>query len=113
MAALHFHLPVAVSNIVDLMPHPGTDPAVVAALEAFARDIGQIPIHCKREYHGYMFNSIFGAMQRQALDLVIAGVASYEEIDRSWIAIFKMPIGPVGMFEQSAQSSGRLPPQLA
>ena len=70
MAALHFHLPVALSNVVDLMPHPGTDPTVVAALDAFAREIGQIPIHYKQEYHGYIFNSIFGAMQQQALDLV-------------------------------------------
>jgi hypothetical protein len=74
MAALHFHLPVALSNVVDLMPHPGTDLTVVAALDAFAREIGQIPIHYKQEYHGYIFNSIFGAMQQQALDLVIEGV---------------------------------------
>jgi 3-hydroxybutyryl-CoA dehydrogenase len=59
MAALHFHLPVATSNVVDLMPHPGTDPGVVAALDAFAREVGQVPIHYKREYHGYIFNSIF------------------------------------------------------
>ena len=79
-----------------LMPHPGTDLAVVAALDAFAREIGQVPIHYKREYHGYIFNSIFGAMRRQALDLVIEGVASVEDIDRSWMGIYKMTIGPFG-----------------
>jgi 3-hydroxybutyryl-CoA dehydrogenase len=100
LAALHFHLPVAVSNVVDLMPHPGTDPAVVAALDNFAREIGQVPIHYKQEYHGYIFNSIFGAMQRQALDLVIEGVASFEDVDRSWMGIFKMPIDPFGMFDR-------------
>jgi 3-hydroxybutyryl-CoA dehydrogenase len=100
MAALHFHLPVAISNVVDLMPHPGTDPGVVAAIDAFAREIGQVPIYYKREYHGYIFNSIFGAMQRQALDLVIQGVASFEDIDRSWMGIYKMQIGPFGMFDQ-------------
>jgi 3-hydroxybutyryl-CoA dehydrogenase len=100
LAALHFHLPVAVSNVVDLMPHPGTDPAVIAALDDFAREIGQVPIHYKQEFHGYIFNSIFGAMQRQALDLVIQGVASFEDIDRSWMGIFKMPIGPFGMFDR-------------
>jgi len=100
MAALHFHLPVATSNVVDLMPHPGTDPGVVAAIDAFAREIGQVPIHYKREYHGYIFNSIFGAMQRQALDLVIQGVTSFEDIDRSWMGIYRMPIGPFGMFDQ-------------
>jgi 3-hydroxyacyl-CoA dehydrogenase, C-terminal domain len=95
-----FHLPVALSNVVDLMPHPGTDPAVVAALDAFAREIGQIPPHYKQEYHGYIFNSIFGAIQRQALDLVIEGVASFEDVDRSWMGIFKMPVGPFWMYDQ-------------
>ena len=73
---------------------------VLAALDAFAREIGQIPIHYKQEYHGYIFNSIFVAMQRQALDLVIEGVASFEDIDRSWMGIVKMPIGPFGIFDQ-------------
>ena len=99
LAALHFHLPVATSNVVDLMPHPGTEPGVVASLDAFARKIGQIPIHYEREHHAYLFNSIFGAMQRQALDLVIQGVATFENVDRSWMGIFQMPIGPFGMFD--------------
>ena len=99
LAALHFHLPVATSNIVDLMPHPGTDPEVVASLDAFARRIGQVPIHYARESHGYIFNSIFGAMERQAMDLVINGTATFEDVDRSWMGIFRMPIGPFGMFD--------------
>ena len=99
LAALHFHLPVAISNIVDLMPHPGTEPAVVESLDAFARKIGQIPIHYAHESHAYIFNSIFGAMQRQAIDLVIQGVATFENVDRSWMGIFRMPIGPFGMFD--------------
>jgi 3-hydroxybutyryl-CoA dehydrogenase len=100
LAALHFHLPVWVSNVVDLMPHPGTDPAVVDTLDRFAVSIGQIPIRYKKEAYGYIFNSMFGAMQRQALDLVIGGVASIEDVDRAWMGIFKMPIGPFGMMDQ-------------
>ena len=99
LAALHFHLPVATSNVVDLMPHPGTQSGVVASLDAFAREIGQIPIHYAREYHAYIFNSIFGAMERQAVDLVVKGIATFENVDRSWMGIFKMPIGPFGMFD--------------
>ncbi len=99
LAALHFHLPVAISNIVDLMGHPGTEPSVLDSLEKFARRIGQIPIRYERESHAYIFNSIFGAMERQALDLVIQGVATFENVDRSWMGIFKMSIGPFGMFD--------------
>ena len=99
LAAFHFHLPVAICNIVDVMPHPGTAPSVVESLDRFARKIGQIPIRYGREHHAYIFNSIFGAMQRQALDLVIDGVAAFEDVDRSWMGIFKMPVGPFGMFD--------------
>jgi AcrR family transcriptional regulator len=58
----HFHLPVWTANIVDLMPHPGTDPFVVETLDKFALSIGQIPIIYKKEVHGYIFNSMFGAL---------------------------------------------------
>ena len=100
LAALHFHYPVWISNVVDLMPHPGTDPTVVETLNRFALSIGQIPIMYKKEAHGYIFNSMFGAMQRQALDLVIGGIASIEDVDRAWMGVFKMPIGPFGMMDQ-------------
>jgi 3-hydroxybutyryl-CoA dehydrogenase len=100
LAALHFHFPVWTSNVVDLMPHPGTDSSVVDTLHRFALSIGQIPIIYKKETHGYIFNSMFGAMQRQALDLVIGGVASIEDVDRTWMGIFKMQIGPFGMMDQ-------------
>ena len=100
LAALHFHFPVWTSNVVDLMPHPGTDSSVIDTLHRFALSIGQIPIIYKKETHGYIFNSMFGAMQRQALDLVIGGVASIEDVDRAWMGIFKMPVGPFGMMDQ-------------
>jgi 3-hydroxybutyryl-CoA dehydrogenase len=69
-------------------------------LNKFALSIGQIPIIYKKESHGYIFNALFGAMQRQALDLVIGGVASLEDVDRAWMGIFKMSIGPYGMMDQ-------------
>src|SRR6516164_8194235 len=37
LAALHFHFPVWTSNVADLMPHPGTDLAVVETLGRFAQ----------------------------------------------------------------------------
>ncbi len=99
LAAMHFHLPVAICKIVDLMPHPGTDPDVVPSLDAFTRRIDQVPIRYAREHHGYIFNSIFGAMERQAMDLVIDGVATLEDVDRSWMGVFCTRIGPFGMFD--------------
>ena len=98
-AALHFHIPVWSSNVVDVMPHPGTAAETTELLMAFARRIGQIPIRLRKENFGYVFNALYTAINREALTLVTNGVASVEDVDRAWIGIMKMPIGPFGMLD--------------
>jgi len=98
-AALHFHTPVWSSNVVDVMPHPGTSAETTEFLLAFARRIGQIPIRLRKENFGYVFNALYTAINREALTLVTNGVASVEDVDRAWIGIMKMPIGPFGMLD--------------
>ena len=98
-AALHFHTPVWSSNVVDVMPHPGTSAETTGFLLAFARRIGQIPIRLRKESFGYVFNALYTAINREALTLVTNGIASVEDVDRAWIGIMKMPIGPFGMLD--------------
>jgi 3-hydroxybutyryl-CoA dehydrogenase len=98
-AALHFHTPVWLSNVVDVMPHPGTSAETTECLVAWARRIGQIPILLRRESIGYVFNALYSALNREALTLVANGIASVEDVDRSWMGIMKMPIGPFGMLD--------------
>jgi 3-hydroxybutyryl-CoA dehydrogenase len=98
-AALHFHTPVWSSNVVDVMPHGGTSPETTELLLAFARRIGQIPIHLRKESYGYVFNAMYNAINREAITLAANGVASVEDVDRAWMGIFKMPIGPFGMLD--------------
>jgi 3-hydroxybutyryl-CoA dehydrogenase len=97
--ALHFHQPIWTSNVVDVMPHEGTSPEVTALTIEFARRIGQIPIHVQKESHSYVFNTMFSAVNREALTLAANGVASIEDIDRAWMGVMKMPIGPFGMMD--------------
>jgi 3-hydroxybutyryl-CoA dehydrogenase len=98
-AALHFHTPVWQSNVVDVMPLPGTAPETTDLLWAFARKIGQIPILVRKESPGYVFNAMYNAVNREAITLAANGVASVEDVDRAWMAIFKMPVGPFGMLD--------------
>ena len=98
-AALHFHQPVWSSNVVDVMPLPGTSPETTDLLWAFARKIGQIPIFVRKESPGYVFNAMYNAINREAITLAANGVASIEDVDRAWMGIFKMPIGPFGMLD--------------
>lgn len=99
-AALHFHLPVWSANVVDIMGHPGTTPETIAAITSFARQIGQIPIILKREHPGYVFNSMFNALNTAAINLVASGVASIEDVDRAWMGVMKMPLGPGGWLDE-------------
>ncbi len=99
LLALHFHLPVWVNNLVDVMPHPGTAPEATQLVLAFARRIGQVPIELRREHNGYVFNSMYSALNSAAITLAQQGVASIEDIDRSWMHITKAPAGPLGALD--------------
>ena len=96
LVALHFHIPVWVSNLADVMPHEDTRPEVVSRTVRFAREIGQVPIELRREHSGYVFNAMFTAVNREAITMAEQGVASIEDIDRSWMHITKWPHGPFG-----------------
>jgi 3-hydroxybutyryl-CoA dehydrogenase len=99
LLALHFHLPVWINNLVDVMPHPGTAPEVTHLVLAFARRIGQVPIELRQEHNGYVFNSMYGALNTAAIALARQGVASIEDIDRSWMHITKAAVGPLGALD--------------
>lgn len=99
-AALHFHPYVWDSNIVDIMPHSGTSAETMHLLQNFSTQIGQIPIVLSKENSSYVFNSMINAVISTALNLVIEGVASIEDVDRSWMGIMKLPVGPFGSMDQ-------------
>jgi 3-hydroxybutyryl-CoA dehydrogenase len=96
LVALHFHIPVWVTNLADVMPHEGTRPEVVRSVVSFAREIGQVPIELRREHSGYIFNAMFTAVNREAITMAEQGVAPIEDIDRAWMHVTKWPHGPFG-----------------
>jgi 3-hydroxybutyryl-CoA dehydrogenase len=97
-AALHFH-DTRVTTIVDVMPHPGTSKETMSLVRDFAVRIGQTPIVMERESMGYVFNFMLVSWHEAALTLAANGVASIEDIDRSWMGVTRMPLGPFGMMD--------------
>lgn len=94
-AALHFY-GVWIKNLADIMPHPGTSPETLSLLEAFARRIGQVPTVLKKEYPGYIGNTILGALNAVAFKLVFVDrVASVEDVDRAFMLLEGTPYGPM------------------
>jgi len=98
LLALHFH-DLRMSNVVDIMPHRGTDEEAVELVQAFAKRMGLAPIMMKKESSGYIFNAMFGALLLSAQTLAANQIASFEDIDRAWMGVMKMPIGPFGMMD--------------
>jgi len=99
LVALHFH-DVRTTNVVDVMPHPGSDPAVTQLVYDFAVSIGQIAIMLHRENNGYVFNAMISNLFFTAMTLATKDVASIEDIDRAWMGVTLMPMGPFGIMDQ-------------
>ena len=104
LCALHFH-DLRASTVVDVMPHPGTDPAVTQLVHDFAVSIGCIVIMLHRENHGYVFNTMLSSLFFSALTLASNEVSSVEDIDRSWMGVTYMPMGPFGIMDQVGLST--------
>lgn len=96
--ALHFH-DVFYSKVVDIMPHPGTDPKWIPALEDFGRSLHQVPVVIQKEHPGYLFNAMLMAFLGTAGKLLTKDIATMEAIDKSWMVNFQVPLGPFGLLD--------------
>lgn len=99
LCALHFH-DIRTTTVVDVMPHPGTDPAVTQLVHDFAAGMGQSVVLLHRENGGYVFNAMISNLILTALNLASREVASVEDIDRAWMGVTLMPVGPFGIMDQ-------------
>ena len=98
--AWHFHLTVYRQNLADIMPHPGTDPRNVEMLREYTESIGQNCCVLKREYAGYLANSMLFVVLDKALDLYLAGAADFVDIDKAWMAVRLENSGPFGIMDK-------------
>ncbi|MEY4930644.1 MAG: hypothetical protein RI909_1368 [Bacteroidota bacterium] len=96
--AFHFH-DVFYARVVDIMPHPTTDPSLIPLLQELGKTLNQVPVIVKKESPGYIFNFMLMALLGAAGRLKTKDIASIEDIDRSWMVNFHMPTGPFGIID--------------
>ena len=94
----HFH-DVFYANVVDIMPHEGTEDWIKEFLFEMGRKLNQTPVFVKKENPGYIFNYMLMALIGAAGALKTMDVGSIEDIDRSWMGNFKMEMGPFGVLD--------------
>ena len=96
--AFHFH-DVFTARVVDIMPHPRTDTALIPVLEELGKKLNQVPIVIRKESPGYVFNFMLMALIGAAGKLKTKNVADIEAIDKSWMVNFNVPVGPFGILD--------------
>jgi len=69
--------------LVELVPAPWTDLAVVERARGFYDAVGQVPITVRGEIHGFILNRLQGAVLAEAFRLVADGYVGAEDLDRT------------------------------
>ncbi len=95
--ALHFANLIWKLNVVEVMAHPGTSAETLTAAFGFALEIGQVPIAVQKEQNGYVLNSWLVPLGTAALSLVVNGVSTPEDVDRTFMIVNGCAVGPCGI----------------
>lgn len=97
--ALHFGNLVWEAPIGEVMGHPGTDPEVFEQVLAFAQRIRMVPIRIEKEQPGYLINTLLQPWLDAAMSLVSNGVATHQQVDKTWMVASGMRVGPFGILD--------------
>ena len=72
--------------LVEIVPGNQTTPQTVEDVRTFFNDLGKMPVVLKKETTGFIANRLAAALWREAIDLVLKGVASVQDVDRALFA---------------------------
>ncbi|MEK5071029.1 3-hydroxyacyl-CoA dehydrogenase [Sporosarcina sp. FSL K6-1508] len=97
--ALHFANEVWEKNTAEIMGHAGTDESIAQQVIEFAKSIGMIPLHVKKEQPGYILNSLLVPFLSAGQGLWATGVADPETIDKTWMIATGAPMGPFAILD--------------
>jgi 3-hydroxybutyryl-CoA dehydrogenase len=99
IANVHFYIPISERNMVDIMGGTQTSKETMEAAEDWVRSIHCIPMIAKKECMGFVFNRVWRAIKRDALAIWAGGYADLRDVDRGWMVMTGMNIGPFGAMD--------------
>ncbi len=94
----HWLNPAFLVPLVEVSPHPATDPEVTTRLNALLESIGKVPVLCKAS-PGYIVPRIQALAMNEAARLVEEGVATAEDIDKAVLYGFGFRFAVLGLIE--------------
>lgn len=69
--------------LIELVPGEKTSPDLIAFMVEFFEELGKTPVVLKKEVPGHIANRLQAALWREAIQLVLDGVASVEDVDKA------------------------------
>ncbi|MGO9567105.1 MAG: 3-hydroxyacyl-CoA dehydrogenase NAD-binding domain-containing protein [Desulfomonilaceae bacterium] len=72
--------------LVELVPGRLTDLQLIEATKRFFEDLGKLPVVLKKEAPGHIANRLAAALWREAVNIVVQGIASVEDVDKALYA---------------------------
>ena len=91
--------PVYLLPLVELVPHDGSAPDMIARAKEILSAIGMYPLHIRREIDAHVADRFLEAVWREALWLIKDGIATTEEIDNAIRYGFGLRWAQMGLFE--------------
>jgi len=95
--------------LVEMTAGPQTDEGVMTRARAFYEDIGKVTIRLHKGMAGHVANRLQAAIWREAIHLVVEGVASVEDVDKAMWAgpgLRWAAMGPTMLFHLGAGQGG-------
>ena len=96
---MHFFNPALVMKCVEVVRNEATSQATVDTTLELARRFGKEPVLINREIPGFVANRLMGAIQKEALALHTAGIATLEDIDTTAKTALGHPMGPFELMD--------------
>ncbi|NVO13084.1 MAG: 3-hydroxyacyl-CoA dehydrogenase family protein [Rhodoplanes sp.] len=98
---MHFWNPPYAVRLVEVIQAERTDPALIAPAMALLAEVGQKPVHVRKDVPGFIGNRLQHALKREAIALVENGVCDAETVDFVVKNSFGARLGLMGPLEQS------------
>jgi 3-hydroxybutyryl-CoA dehydrogenase len=96
---IHFYMPPK-QNAVDVMSCGKTDRGVIDFVLATLPRFGFYPFEARRESTGFIYNRIWAAIKREALEVVAEGVSTPAEVDEMYRINTGSTAGPFRMMDR-------------
>ena len=101
----HWASPPPVMRMAEIVVTPDTSTATTDAVCELARRCGKNPVVVKDAptHWGFVANRIYGAMLREASQVVDAGIATHAEVNQLMVDCFNWPVGPFAMVKGATE----------